>query len=311
MIPDPSQQTWFLDQLAKSEFFHQKLHEWKMLSVAEAIEAFKGETLKWSLPKLGISQSAWNKVIHRGIKPVTVFAHPEVLMRIPRSTGYYRMLSMVSQKSMARVGLDVNAYETGTARPDRATAEQIARHLNQIISRLIEFDEEVSAREFDLWRGMAAGTQAQGSWQNAKGTWAEALVKGLIQRRLRERDWVVTESAGGRQMDLSDGRRVTFGDEPDIAFYKEGQIQAAVEVKSGIDPAGILERLGAALKSLGRVREENPTAVTILIIPETSLTDKAQKDLELNRKTITHWFTVEEILKDEAIQKKFFELLNV
>jgi len=92
-------QTWFLDQLTKSEFFHQKLHEWKMLSVAEAVEAFRGETLPWDLSDLGISQTAWNRVIHRGIKPVTVFAHPQVLMSIPGATGYYRMLSMVSQKS--------------------------------------------------------------------------------------------------------------------------------------------------------------------------------------------------------------------
>jgi hypothetical protein len=80
---DSRHQTWFLDQLTKSEFFHQKLHEWKMLSVAEAVEAFRGETLRWNLPDLGISEAAWNRVIHRGIKPVTVFAHPQVLMTIP------------------------------------------------------------------------------------------------------------------------------------------------------------------------------------------------------------------------------------
>jgi len=55
---DSRHQTWFLDQLTKSEFFHQKLHEWKMLSVAEAVEAFRGETLQWNLPDLGISEAA-------------------------------------------------------------------------------------------------------------------------------------------------------------------------------------------------------------------------------------------------------------
>ncbi|MGB9775247.1 MAG: XcyI family restriction endonuclease [Anaerolineae bacterium] len=309
MASDSRHQTWFLDQLTKSEFFHQ--NEWKMLSVAEAIEVFRGETLEWNLSDLGISQSAWNRVIHRGIRPVTVFAHPDVLMSIPGSTGYYRMLSMVSQKSMARVGLAVNAYETGASAPDRAAAEQIARHLNQIISRLMEFDEKVNAREFDLWRGMAAGTQAQGSWQNAKGERAEALVKGLIQRRLRERGWVVAESADGRRMELSDGRLVTVGDEPDIAFYKGGRIRAAVEVKGGIDPAGILERLGAAMKSLARAREENPTAVTIMVVQGASLTDRARADLDLNRHIITHWFTVERLLTEEATRAEVFELLNI
>lgn len=282
-----------------------------MLPVAKAIEAFRGETLEWGLSDLGISQLAWNKVIHRGIKPIAVFAHPEVLMRIPGSTGYYRMLSMVSQKSMARMGLSVNTYEAGLSVPDKAAAEQIARHLNQIISRLIEFDEEVSAREFDLWRGMAAGTQAQGSWQNAKGEQVEVLVKGLVQRRLREQGRVVRESADGRQMDLSDGRRVTFGDEPDIAFHKGEKIQAAIEVKGGIDPAGVLERLGAALKSLNRAREENPTAVTILVVQGASLTDRAKEDLNLNRHIITHWFTVERLLTEEAARTEVFELLGI
>jgi hypothetical protein len=112
-------------------------------------------------------------------------------------------------------------------------------------------------------------------------------------------------------MELSDGRVVTFGDEPDIAFYKGDRIRAAVEVKGGIDPAGILERLGAALKSLNRAREENPTAVTILIVQGTSLTGRAKEDLELNRHIITHWFTMESLLTEEAVRSEVFELLGI
>lgn len=48
------------------------------------------------------------------------------------------------------------------------SALSIARHLNKIVSILIEHDEKIDAREFDIWRGMAAGSQAQGSWQNTK-----------------------------------------------------------------------------------------------------------------------------------------------
>jgi hypothetical protein len=46
------------------------------------------------------------------------------------------------------------------------THAAIARYLNQIISRLIELDDQIDAQEFDLWRGMAAGSQVQSSWQN-------------------------------------------------------------------------------------------------------------------------------------------------
>lgn len=79
------------------------------------------------------------------------------------------MISMASQKSKNRVGLTLGRYESGKASPEDKTALAIAKHLNQIISRLIEIDEQMNAREFDLWRGMAAGLQAQAAWQNTKG----------------------------------------------------------------------------------------------------------------------------------------------
>jgi len=34
MTSSSERQAWLLDQLTKSEFFHQKLHEWGMLEVA-------------------------------------------------------------------------------------------------------------------------------------------------------------------------------------------------------------------------------------------------------------------------------------
>ena len=158
---------WTLDQLAKSAFFHRKLHEWKLLEIAEQLETVRGEGLLWS--DLNIAEPAWNKVIHRGIKPVIVFAHPHVLRTVPGSAGYYRMLAMVSQKSMKRIGINLDSYEAGRPLTDEVGVLAAAQHLNRIISALIELDETLNAREFDLWRGMAAGSQAQGSWQNNKG----------------------------------------------------------------------------------------------------------------------------------------------
>jgi hypothetical protein len=282
-----------------------------MLATAEGIDSFRGETLRWELPELGISQVAWDKVIHRGIKPVTVFAHPEVLMAIPGAIAYYRMLCMVSQKSMDRVQLSVKRFEDGSVVPGRGAAERIAKRFNQITSRLIELDASVDPREFDLWRGMAAGAQAQGSWVNAKGEQVESVIKARIRRRLYETGLVDQEPEDKTRMDLSDGRVVFFSDEPDIAIYRGSQVQAAMEVKGGIDPAGVLERLGAALKSLNRAREENPTAVTILVLRGASLTAGARQDLDLNRHIITHWFTVEELLQDQATETEVFELLRI
>jgi hypothetical protein len=43
-------------------------------------------------------------------------------------------------------------------------------------------------------------------------------------------------------MELSDGRTVMFGDEPDIAFYKGDRIRAAVEVKGGTSHLTLLSK---------------------------------------------------------------------
>jgi len=62
-----------------------------------------------------------------------------------------------------------------------------------MISALVEADEEINVREFDLWRGMASGSQAQGSWQNHKGASAEVAIREVVLRRLQERGFVTGE----------------------------------------------------------------------------------------------------------------------
>jgi hypothetical protein len=302
-------EAWTLDQLAKSAFFHRKLHEWKLLEIADQIDQVRGENLNWD--NLNISEQAWNKVIHRGIKPVVVFAHPFVLQTVHRSAGYYRMLAMVSQKSMKRVGISLDSYETGKPIPNEEMAITIAQHLNRIVSVLVEADEAIDAREFDLWRGMAAGSQAQGSWQNNKGASAEVAIREIILRRLQEREIISGEEASTTRIDLGDGRVLVFADEPDIAIYQNDVPQVAVEVKGGIDPAGVLERIGAALKSLRRTRQENLDSITVLVLQDVSMTERANEDLRINTEIVTHIFSAEKIITDENLRAMFFAVLGV
>jgi len=302
-------EAWTLDQLAKSAFFHRKLHEWKLLEIAEQLDQVRGEDLVWT--DLNIAEKAWNKIIHRGIKPVIVFAHPQVLQTVPGSAGYYRMLAMVSQKSMKRIGINLDSYEVGRPIQDDATAIAVAHHLNRIISALIEADEEINAREFDLWRGMAAGSQAQGSWQNNKGASAEVAIREVVLRRLQERGFVTGEEASATRISLDDGRMLVFADEPDIAIYRGAVPEVAVEVKGGIDQAGVLERIGATLKSLRRTRQENPNSVTILIIQDVSMTERARQDLSINADTVTLIFSAQAIVEDEEQREQFFKALGI
>ncbi|MBN1874668.1 MAG: XcyI family restriction endonuclease [Anaerolineae bacterium] len=314
---DDSQNTresWLVDQITKSEFFHQKLHDYGLLEIAYAIETVQGENLEWNLDTLNISKLAWNKVIHHGIPPVLAFAHPHVLISIKRSIGYYRGLAMVSLKSMSNIGLSIERFETGQNKhpleEDKAWAT--ARHLNELISRLIESDEELDLREFDLWRGTTAGSTAQGSWQNRKGGIAEELVKGFIRRRIRERRLISKENDTDSQALLKDGRTLAYMSEPDIALYDENhQILVAIEIKGGIDKAGVLERIGAAIKSLSRAKQENPAAITLLIMYKVSMTYQTLEELEAHRDEIDYWLTIEDVLNRDSARQEIFKLFNI
>ena len=307
--------TWVTDQVTKSEYFYQKCQEYGLLEIAYAIEGIQGEKLKWDQDKLGISSAAWDKVIHRGIKPIRVFAHPQVLVMVNRSVGYYQKLALVSLKSMSRIGLNIYLYESGdNKRPlPYSKAQSFAHRLNELISRLIEQIEKLDVREFDLWRGMTAGSTAQGSWGNRKGDVAEELIKGILRRRIRDKKLIaVGGSSEDARITLTDGRVAEFASEPDSALYdKEDRILVALEIKGGIDEAGVLERVGAAIKSLSRAKQENPEAVTVLVMYQVSMTAQARQDLESHQGDIDHWFTIEDILNKSDTRENIFGLLNI
>ena len=233
------------------------------------------------MQNLSISDSAWNRIIHSGIKPIIVFAHPAVLTTVEKAVSYYRMLAMVSQKSMNQIGIATARYEQSGKLPNSDTAKLIARRVNSLIGALIDSELHIERREFDIWRGMAAGSQAQGSWQNKKGDHIETLLRQDLVSQLQKMqliapDQLVDVTARVVEFPLLDGRTVRLGSEPDIEIYNDYRIHAAVEVKGGIDSAGVLERVGAAIKSLSRAKEKSPGAITILIMSAISHVGSSQ-----------------------------------
>ena len=140
---------------------------------------------------------------------------------------------------------------------------------------------------------------------------AEELVKGFIHRRMRKRG-LVLDSSTSNSATLRDGRKVAFTSEPDVAFYDENdKILIAVEIKGGIDPAGVLERVGAAIKSLSRAKQENTNAVTILIMYKVSMTYQTIQELEGHRNDIDYWLTIEDVLNRDDVRQELFSLLEI
>ena len=301
------QSAWLLDQISKSVFFHQKLHAWEMVAIVARLDDAPASNWDWSLTALNIEKQAWNKVVHHPkVTPVRVFAHPRALQTISGALRYYRMLAMVSQKSMQRLGLPVSSLEARGTVVSEERAQQLAKHLNKIISSLILQDKILQPEELWLWRGMAAGAQAQGSWQNAKGDRIEQVVRERLEHYLRSLGTKTTKQ--GWQAEKI---RVIFSSEPDIAVYRGQEIIAAAEIKGGIDAAGVLERIGAAVKSLQRVKDAFPAAATVLVLTSSSMTPQAREDLSRQRSSVNKWYLLEDLLQNEAAWQEFLEFLRL
>jgi hypothetical protein len=94
-------------------------------------------------------------------------------------------------------------------------------------------------------------------------------------------------------------------------YGKEEEILAAVEIKGGIDPAGVLERIGACIKSLSRVKEENSASTTVLVIPRVAMTEQAQQELSVHADDIDHCFMLEDLLELEDMKRELFLVLEI
>ena len=132
---------------------------------------------------------------------------------------------------------------------------------------------------------------------------------------MRERLIAHLKALGGHEVEPNHwqvgDKTVLFSSEPDIEVRQGDRLIGAVEIKGGIDKAGVLERLGAAVKSLERVKDRDPAAVTILILTEASLSSQARKDLQLQRQSVNRWYTLEQLLQDEGLWRAFLDQLRL
>ncbi len=161
-----------------------------------------------------------------------------------------------------------------------------------------------------MWRGMAAGSQAQGSWGNKKGDDAEEGIRSIVKLRLREKELVCDAVGHTDKFPLKDGRTIVFASDPDIACYRSGTIEVVVEIKGGIDTAGVHERYGAIGKSFEKPKKSNRNCTTVLVIQAVSLTQTA-RDVISSNNAIDYWFTLEDILADPNKRNEFLTLLGI
>lgn len=222
------------------------------------------EDYEGKLEDLGIHAEAWAYITGQEIDPKLVFAHPLILRDCPQASLHYRGAAALPYKSVERVVSGIKKWEREdyARQPDMDDCVRLAALYNMVISTII-MDSDGWTRENGYRNTLATiGITSDGMWRNLVGSKGEKRVKSLLVDWLKSEKLIPLKTIKENQeyilSDDSQTVRMLFSSEPDVSFErKEGDkwvIAATIEIKSGTDPAGALERLGAIQKSF----EETP-----------------------------------------------------
>jgi hypothetical protein len=104
---------------------------------------------------------------------------------------------------------------------------------------------------------------------------------------------------------LTNQESILFSSEPDLTIInRSGKSKMVIEVKGGTDPAGALERYGAAKKSFEHSLKENKKVKTCLIA--SCITTEVEQRIKVD-KTISRYFNLTNVLTEEDCKA---DLLN-
>jgi len=323
-----------VDYGLRSTFFYRKLHELGFLDFVQEVEKLIAiaDTYNWDeREQWAISSTAWSYIAQADLELLRVFAHPRVLIEQARLITYYRSVAALPQKAVKYLAFGaVENFERGRNKkplsfPD---ALKLCKLLNTHISAIIDSSLlTFSSQDLNALLYASAGSQINGAWLNAIGAEAEMVIRRLLITEFARQnkivnfldknnntiatfddDEIVEKIASFRGFRLRDQTSILFSADPDISLLgKNGQTLAAIEVKGGKDPAGALERYGAAKKSFEEATRDNPDVKTIFIA--SCITDEVQQ--RLNKDSLfQHNFDLTEIISSEQMRARFLALVQ-
>lgn len=293
----------------------------------------EGEKLNWDdRSKWSISEEAWEILQANKIAPMMVFLHPKVLQLNPSFLKYYRSVALMPQKGLTTLtGVSsVNKIEEGKVEAGRVAQnhiDKLVKTINETMSLLVTLASDINEKKIEGMMYATAGVKIDGSWRNQIGAEGERVIRKIIFNELFAHDEissvenkkdVLTEiaqwDANGdiddvKKLHLINGYSILFSSEPDVTMYNDsGAIVGIIEIKSGLDPAGALERLGAMFKSFENTLAEYPDAVTILVA--SCITKEVDKRLNASMSVRQRYLTTD-ITSSEAEKRKFVNRLRV
>lgn len=251
------------DSLRRARIIASRLKKGKDKEMKQVIESFDCPASKYPKKEqamMGIYDRARDYIMKQKIEPKFVFAHPEILKKYPQTSMYYRGISTLPLKRAQKIVPSIKKWEDGKSRNNNfGDCLRISCLYNATISAIV-----MDSTDWTLENGYrnilaTLGIAEDGKIRNLIGSRGENLVRGLIFKWFKEEESVkITTVEKDKEYKLEGNNRIVtmkFSSEPDVSFEMNDRIIATIEIKSGTDPAGALERLGAIKKSF----EETPT----------------------------------------------------
>ena len=277
-------------------------------TVRQLIQGFTGPLeFAGRLEDLAIAEEAWDHIVQTQIDPKLVFAHPDLLRAYPQTSLHYRGIATLSHKRVKAMASSVENWEAGTLRqrPTAARCINVARTYNSVISVVITGTDGWTLENGYRNVLVTIGITEDGALRNIVGQEGESAVKDGIIGWLEGDGAVVQPRFDGPITTFGeDGTlRMVYGSEPDIKFESlnnQGvwEIVSTVEIKSGTDPAGALERLGAIQKSFDQTPARSRNFAVLGIVTP------AMRE-RLNDLNLTRDFLLYDIVNDAAAWNDF------
>ncbi len=297
-------------------------------TLCELVEKIDFTKYDWGdFQGLGISKPSWKYIQKNKIPPSLFFCHPQLVVDMPVLVGYYRSLALLPQKGLGRLAFNTKNLEEGKTRSlSKIKATQISKVINNLVSSLIDSDPNFSLEEIRLAAQANLGTQINGSWRNEIGNEGSRRIDALILRHFLDKaqisevilkDGTIASPAkvpisvdDVKGFKLINEYKVLFGSEPDISIRNpQGVLEGAIEVKAGVDPAGALERYGAAKKSFDKALTENKATITFYVASSPMLT-AAVMDAMANDRLVRKEFNLTEIFLENEAREEFLRDLS-
>ena len=297
------------------------LRDRKDLQVLEALRGFDGGLVWEPLSELMIDDEVWRYAVETmGYDPKLVFCHPEVLLHDPRTSLYYRGMCALSLKAVRDYFGAVDNLERGNrrARLGQDKALKMARTYNTFICSLIKNSADWTLENGRRTIIATLGITLDGVMRNKIGDIAEQRVRILTMEWVLDHGLLVTPQLTRKQIrealpvacELVGGVMMEHSSEPDISFYRDTEtgrdLLAIVEIKGGIDPAGALERSGAATKSFQHALEQSARCRNFLL--SAVYTPELSRRIASDR-LVEHSFDIVRMLEDPLERDRFFQEL--